>query len=95
MNIDDFEIRVKKYDREKQVVILNILVQNVLEVRGFRARYGRTQRSLNSSVWIVSPPAVRVGKNYFWIFILKDNELWQQLSERMIQAAKEYTTTHI
>jgi len=95
MNIDNFEIIVKKYDREKQVVILNILVHDVLEVRGFRARYGRTNRSPNASVWIVSPPAVRVGKNYFWIFELKDNELWQQLSEQIIQKAKEYTSSHI
>lgn len=95
MNIDDFEITVKKYDREKQVVILNILVSGVLEVRGFRARYGRTKYSQDRSVWIVSPPAIRIGKNYFWIFELQDNEMWQQLSERMIQAAREYTTTHI
>lgn len=95
MNIDDFEIKVKKYDREKQVVILNILVSGVFEVRGFRARYGRTKYSPNSSVWIVSPPAIRIGKNYFWIVELQDNDLWQRLSERMIEAAKEYTTTHI
>ncbi|MGI0059307.1 MAG: hypothetical protein ACREBJ_06020 [Nitrosotalea sp.] len=95
MNIEDFEITVKKYDREKQVVILNLLACGVLQVRGFRARYGRTKYSPNSSVWIVSPPAIRVGKNYFWIFELQDNELWQQLSEKMIQLAKGYTTTHI
>ncbi len=95
MNIDDFEITVKKYDREKQVVILNILAHGVLEVRGFRARYGRTKRSPNASVWIVSPPAVRVGKNYFWIFELKDNELWQQLSEQIIEKAKDYTSLYI
>jgi hypothetical protein len=95
MNIDDLEIRIKKYDREKQVVILNVLACNVLEVRGFRARYGRTNRSPNASVWIVSPPAVRVGKNYFWIFELKDNDLWQQLTKKIINAVREYTSTNI
>lgn len=95
MSIDDIQIIIKKYDREKQVVILNILINDVLEIRGFRARYGRTKYSSDASVWIVSPPAVRIGKNYFWIFELKDNALWQQLSERIIQNAKEYTDTHI
>jgi hypothetical protein len=95
MNIEDFEITVKKYDREKQVVILNLVIKQVLEVRGFRARYGRTKHSPTASVWIVSPPAVKTGKIYFWIFEVKDSDLWQLLSEKMIRLAKEYTTTHI
>ena len=95
MNIEDFEIRIKKYDREKQVVILNLAIMQICEVRGFRVRYGKTKYSSDRPVWIVSPPAVRVGKNYFWIFEIKDNDLWQKLSEKMIQLAKEYTNTHI
>lgn len=95
MTIEDFEIKIKKYDREKQVVIANINMLGTVEVRGFRIRYGKTKYSGNSSVWIVSPPAVRVGKNYFWIFEIKDSDLWQQLSELLIKQAKEYTNTYI
>lgn len=91
MNIDDIDVKAKKYDREKQFVILNILVYGILEVRGFRARFGTTRRSSGSSVWIVSPPAVRVGKNYFWVFEMKDLELWKELEKKIIYAAQEYT----
>ena len=95
MNIEDFKIKIKKYDRETQVVIINIIIFNLLEIRGFRARYGRTKYSPNTSIWIVSPPAIKTGKNYFWIFVLKDKDLWQQLSEEIIKQAREYTNISI
>ncbi len=91
MNINDIKINIKKYDREKQVVIANIVISDTFEVRGFRVRYGQTKYSPDASVWIVSPPAVKVGKNYFWIFETKDKKLWQQISEELIKEARNYT----
>lgn len=95
MSIEDIKIKIKKYDREKQVVIGNITIAEIFEVRGFRARFGRTKYSPSAPVWIVSPPSVKIGKNYFWIFELQDKELWQQLSDEFIRQAKEYTNTYI
>lgn len=95
MNIDDIEIKIKKYDREKQFVIVYLLLFNQLEIRGFRARFGTTKYSLVYPVWIVSPPAVRIGKNYFWITEFKDTDLWQELEKRIIEKVKAYTNSNI
>ena len=95
MNIEDIEIKIKKYDREKQVVIVYILLFGQLEIRGFRARFGRTKYSPNASVWIVSPPAVKTKNKYFWIVEFKDSNLWKELEKRIIKDVRSYTNLHI
>lgn len=94
MDIEDFEIKVKKYDTVKSVVYVNVTVYGVLEIRGYVVRYTTTKYSHGSSVWMVSPPAIK-GKNrrYFWIVELKDTELWKQLQELIISKAKDYTNS--
>lgn len=92
LTIDDIEIKIKKYDGEKQVVIVNLLILNSLEIRGCRARYGRTKYSPNSSIWIVSPPAIKTrGGRYFWVVEFKDKDLWTKLEERIIKEVRTYT----
>lgn len=88
INIEDFKIIVKKYDRENNYVILNILICKTIEVRGFIVRYTTTRHSA-SPVWIVNPPSVKGRKGmYFWIFQLKNTILWQKLESRMIKEAR-------
>ncbi|MCL6096285.1 MAG: hypothetical protein M1444_01180 [Patescibacteria group bacterium] len=92
MEIEDFEILIKKYDKEKNFVILNLLIKDELEVRGFICRYTTTKNSPMYPVWIVSPPSVKGrGKHFFWIINLKNPALWQKLQEKMIEMAKDYT----
>lgn len=89
INIDDFKIIVKKYDKGNNFVILNLLICGVIEVRGFRVRYTPTKHSINP-IWIVSPPSVKGrGGLYFWIFQLKNTILWQKLESRMIKEAQK------
>lgn len=91
MNIEDFDIKIKKYNREKNVVIVNLLVLGELEMRGFIVRYTPTKHS-SSPVWIVSPPSIKMrNKVYFWIVQLKNPTLWEKLQKEMIRLAKEYT----
>lgn len=94
MDIEDFEVKVKKYDRIKSVVIINLLINNELEIRGFVVRYTTTKYSPVSPVWIVSPPSVR-GRNrkYFWIVRFENSALWEKLQSVMIRLAKEHTDT--
>ncbi len=91
MDIDDFEIKIKTYQRAKNVVIVNIVVKDSIEIRGFVVRFTITKYSPSYPVWIVSPPSVR-GRNkaYFWIVKFKDSALWQQLEERIVARTKEY-----
>ena len=94
MNIDDIEIKIKTYDREKNFVIVNLNIHEVIEIRGFTVRYMTTKHSPTYPVWIVTPPSVR-GRNkmFFHIVRVKDSALWQKLEKRIIEMAKEYTNT--
>lgn len=92
MNIEDFEIKIKKYDEEKNVVYVNLIICKVIEVRNFVVRYTETKYSPLQPVWVVSPPAVKGrDKKYFWIFILNDSALWRLLVKEIVDVVKEYT----
>jgi len=94
VTIDDFRIKIKKYDRIKQVVISNVIVCDTIEHRGYIARYTELKQSPYTSQWIVSPPSVKMrGKSnkYFWIVNILDTELWHKLQKKIIQAVIEYT----
>lgn len=96
MNIDDFKIQIKKYDRVRQVVTANVIVCELIEIRGYQTRFTETSRP-PSPRWVVSPPAVRKrgsSNKYFWIVKIMDTELWHQLYEKIIQAVIEYTNNH-
>lgn len=90
--LDDIEIKIKKYDREKNNVIINLVIFEQLEIRGFRCNYMKTKYSNGNSVWIVNPPSIK-GRNKTWFHIIrfKDSDLWQELEKRIIEDAKEYT----
>lgn len=92
MNIDDIEIKIKKYDRKKNLVIVNLTLLDTVEMRGFTVKYTTTKHSPISPVWLVTPPSVR-GRNkmYFWIVRFRDSALWGKLEKKIIEMAKEYT----
>ena len=94
MNIQDIEIKIKKYDKEKNFVIANLIISGALELRGFVIRYTTTKKSPNSAIWLVNPPSV-VGRNkqYFWIARFLDTELWGRLESKMIDEAKNYSNS--
>lgn len=94
MKIEDIQIKIKKYDKEKNFVLVNLLICGVLELRGFVIRYTTTKKSPNSPVWLVNPPSV-VGRNkkFFWIVRFTDSELWGRLKNRIIDEAKNYTNS--
>jgi len=91
MDIDDIEIKIKKYDREKEVVILNLTFFNKLEERGWRAMLLVTKTEPRHSFWKVNPPCIR-GKNntFFWIVRILDKDLWRKLEEKIIEVVKNY-----
>ncbi len=92
MNIEDFEIKIKKYDREKNVVYINLLIYGIAEVRNFVIRYTETKHSPLHPVWVVNPPAVKGrGGKYFWIFKINDPALWELVQKKIIDEVKEYT----
>jgi hypothetical protein len=91
MNIDDFEIKIKKFDREKNYVIVHLTILSTFEIRGFLVRYTTTKYSNGRAVWIVSPPSQKMGKVYFHIARCKDLDLWKELEKRIIEKAVEYT----
>ncbi len=94
LSIDDIEIKIKKYDREKNFVIANIIVLDVIEIRGFVLRFTTTKHSLNRPVWVITPPSVRGrNKTFFHIARFKDSALWQQLQKAFIEEADRYTKT--
>lgn len=90
MNIEDFEINIKKYDREKNHVIVNLLIKKIIEIRGFIVRYTPTKYS-KTSIWIVTPTSVKKGKFFFHVVRIKDHALWAKLEQKIINAAIEYT----
>lgn len=95
ITVDDIEIKIKKYDREKQVVIANMIISGTLEIRGFRIRYGRTKYSPNAPVWIASPPVIKTRGGYFWIAEFKNADLWKELEKRLVNEARSYTNMNI
>lgn len=91
MNIKDFEIKIKKFDREKNVVYVNLIICGELEIRGWVIRYTETKYS-KLPIWIVNPPSVRGrNKKTFWIAHLKNPELWHILEKQIINEVKNYT----
>lgn len=91
MTLDDIEIKIKTYDRKKNVVIVNLVIEETIELRGFTVRYVYTKDSPHTPIWVVSPPSV-VGRNkkYFWIVNFIDSALWQQLREEIADRAREH-----
>lgn len=94
ITIDDIEIKIKKYDREKNIVIANLVILEEVEIRGFILRYTTTRHSPINPVWLVTPPSIR-GRNkmYFWIVRFRDSALWQQIQKRFVEEARAYTKT--
>ena len=94
INIDDIEIKIKTYDRKKNQVILNLMLFDQLQIRGFIVRYTTTKFSLITPVWVVTPPSVR-GRNKAWFHIVRftDSALWEQLQKRIIEAANEHANS--
>lgn len=94
MNIEDFEIKIKKYDRENNLVIANIVVNKELEIRGYLVRFTATKHSLRP-IWIASPPTIFIGKGKykkaFWVVEMKTLGLWKELEKEIVRLAEEYT----
>ena len=90
MNIEDFEIKIKKYDRDNNQVIVNLLISKELEIRGYVVRFMETKFS-TYPIWIVTPPAVK-GRNkmYFHVVRLKNELLWGTLQQKIIESVKGY-----
>ena len=103
MKIEDIKIKIKKYDREKNVAIANLIISDVLELRGFTIRYTATKYSEGRSIWIVTPPSIKGSTKskftnkfpYFWIAKFIDSDLWAELEKNMIQMAKDYTSLNL
>ncbi len=94
MDINDFEIIIKKYHQKKNCVIINLLILRIIEIRGFTVRYTPTKHSSGNSVWIANPPGLRGrGGHWFWIARILDSALWQKLEERMIKKARDYANS--
>lgn len=94
LSIDDIDIKIKKYDREKNQVILNLIIYDQLELRGFIVRYTETKFSPYNPVWVVTPPSIK-GRNKVWFHIVrfKDSALWQQLQKQIIDVANNHVNT--
>ena len=92
MDIDDIKIKIVKYDRERNHVIANIIVSDIVEIRGYILRYTTTKHSPIHPVWVVTPPAMK-GRNKIWFHIvrIKDPALWEQIQARFVVLAKEHT----
>ena len=95
MTIEDIEIKIKKFDREKNYVLVNLLILNTIEIRGFVVRYTKTRYTV-SPIWIVNPPSIPSGKKgkykiYFWVVEFKDPDFWEQLQQKIIHAAVLHT----
>lgn len=93
INIDDFRIKIKKYDRIKSVAIVNVIICEMIEIRGYQTRYATLKNPPYTSQWIVSPPLIKKKKvsKPFWIVYLLDVNLWHELQKEIIEAVIEYT----
>jgi len=91
MDIDDIEIKIKKYDREREVVILNLIYEGKIEERGWTARLLETKSEPRHSFWKITPPCKKIYKNkFFWICRILDKNLWLKLQEKIIDAVENY-----
>lgn len=91
MDIDNIEIKIKKYDREKEVVILNLIYNNVIEERGWTVRLLETKAEPRHSFWKITPPCKKIHKNkFFWICRILDKDLWTKLQEKIIETVENY-----
>lgn len=90
MELGDFEIKIKKYNSDKNLVIVNLIVCQELEIRGFTVRYIETKYSHGLPVWIVTPPSIKSRNKFFHIARLKNIELWQTLKQKIIEVTNEY-----
>ena len=92
LEIDDIEIKIKKYDRDKNIVILNLLICGQLEIRGYTVRFTETRYSRSKPIWLVTPPSTRTKRNvWFHVVRFKDTALWQQVREQIEQVVIDYT----
>ena len=92
MNIDNFKIKIKKFDEKKNVVYVNLIVFEELEIRGFVVRFTETMYSKGIPVWLVNPPSTRGrNKKYFYFVYFKNASLWALLEKKIIDEVKEYT----
>ena len=79
MNIDDFKINIKKYDPLKNVAICYVTVCDLIEIRGFQARYTELKNPPNKAQWIVSPTSVRARLKATWWASGTGNRILQSL----------------
>lgn len=79
MKIEDFGVEIKKVNKKKKTVILNVILQGVLEIRGWTARPSTFSKN-NGLKWWVSPPC-KQGKNgqWYWWVNFSDLGLWKEL----------------
>lgn len=91
MDINDIDIKIKKYNREKEVVILNLIFCKKLEVRGYTARLLETKTEPKHSFWKINPPCIlNNNKSFFWITEILDKDLWKKLEEKIIETVRNY-----
>src|SRR3989338_3127147 len=99
LTINDFDVEVKKWDRDKNVVIVNVKICGVVEIRGFQVRFA-TSRFTQRSEWLVSPPSLPLKKRgrkttYFWVTEIKNKDLWDQLKKKIINTVDVYTRSSL
>lgn len=94
LTVDNIEIKIKTYDRKKNQVILNLIILDQLQIRGFIVRYTTTKFSPIYPIWVVTPPSVK-GRNKAWFHIVRftDSALWQQLQKAIVDAANEHANS--
>jgi len=91
MDINDIEIKIKKYDREKEVVIVNLIFCKTLEERGWTVRLLSKKAEPHHTFWKITPPCKKIyGNKYFWISRILDKDLWIKLQEKVIEEVKNY-----
>jgi hypothetical protein len=91
MDINDFEIKIKKCDREKNKFILNLIYKNTIEIRGWTARFLETKSEPKHSFWKILPPCVKKGKNNFFLVCqIQDKDLLIKLEEKIIEVVNSY-----
>ena len=89
MDIKDFEIEIKKIDKVKQIVIVNLVVKETIVIRSFMVRRSNYPLT-NDLFWWVAPPALqnKMGK-YFWLVQFLDKNLWKQVECKIAEKIEE------
>ena len=91
MDINDIDIKIKKYDRTKRLLILNLIFCKKVELRGYTAKLVETKTEPIHSYWSINPPRIRnKDKTYFWIVNVLESGFWLQIKERIIEKVKNY-----